>query len=70
MLFCDEEGFPITEYLPEDHEGREMYPGRTDPMPDKGRALGRLEERDGRKIEKKKVGRGGLMGDQGTQSCC
>ena len=26
-----------------------------DPTPDKGRALGRLEEREGRKIEKRKA---------------
>lgn len=69
MLFCDEEGFPITEYLPEDHEGREIYPGRMDPTPDKGRALGRLEEREGRKIEKKKAGP--TPPDDGEErSCC
>ena len=32
---CDE----ITEYLPEDHEGRQCYGIITDPTPDKGRAL-------------------------------
>jgi len=30
---------PITEYLPEGHEGREVYGLVTDPTPDKGRAL-------------------------------
>jgi ferredoxin-thioredoxin reductase catalytic chain len=30
---------PITEYLPEGHEGREVYGVITDPTPDKGRAL-------------------------------
>ncbi len=30
---------PITEYLPEGHEGREVYGLITDPTPDKGRAL-------------------------------
>ena len=68
MLFCDEEGFPITEYLPEDHEGREIYPGRTDPTPDKGRALGRLEEREGRKIEKKAGPTPPADGEE--RSCC
>jgi hypothetical protein len=38
--------------LPEDHEGREIYGLIEDPHPDKGRALGRLEEKQGRKIEK------------------
>jgi ferredoxin-thioredoxin reductase catalytic chain len=30
---------PITEYLPEGHEGREVYGVVTDPSPDRGRAL-------------------------------
>ena len=30
---------PITEYLPEDHEGRQCYGVVTDPTPEKGRAL-------------------------------
>jgi ferredoxin-thioredoxin reductase catalytic chain len=30
---------PITEYLPEGHEGREVYGIVTDPTPEKGRAL-------------------------------
>jgi len=38
--------------LPEGHEGREIYGIIKDPHPDKGRALGRLEEKQGRKIEK------------------
>jgi len=33
-----EDGMPITEYLPEGHEGREIYGVITDPPPDKGRA--------------------------------
>ena len=49
-----EEGLPITEYLPEDHEGRQAYGLRKDPNPDLGRALGRLEEERGKKIEKGK----------------
>jgi ferredoxin-thioredoxin reductase catalytic chain len=32
-----EDGLPITEYLPEDHEGREIYGLVKDPHPDKGR---------------------------------
>ncbi len=39
LLFVREDGLPITEYLPEDHEGREAYGVVTDPTPDKGRAL-------------------------------
>jgi ferredoxin-thioredoxin reductase catalytic chain len=39
LLFVREDGLPITEYLPEDHEGRECYGVVTDPTPDKGRAL-------------------------------
>lgn len=52
LLFVNEEGLPITEHLPEDHEGREIYGVIKDPIPDKGRALGKLEEKQGRKIEK------------------
>ena len=39
LLFVNSEGLPITEYLPEDHEGRTTYGLVTDPTPDKGRAL-------------------------------
>jgi ferredoxin-thioredoxin reductase catalytic chain len=39
LLFVNSEGMPITEYLPEDHEGRKTYGLVTDPTPDKGRAL-------------------------------
>jgi ferredoxin-thioredoxin reductase catalytic chain len=39
LLFVNEEGIPITEYLPEDHEGRQIYGLVKDPHPDKGRAL-------------------------------
>jgi ferredoxin-thioredoxin reductase catalytic chain len=38
--------------LPEGHEGREIYGLIEDPHPDKGRAIGRLEEKQGRKIDK------------------
>ena len=44
LLFVNADGLPITEYLPEDHEGREIYGLIEDPTPDKGRALGRIEE--------------------------
>src|SRR5690349_16289123 len=39
LLFVREDGLPITEYLPEEHEGREVYGLVTDPTPDIGRAL-------------------------------
>jgi len=39
LLFVRDDGMPITEYLPEDHEGRHCYGLVTDPTPDKGRAL-------------------------------
>lgn len=39
LLFVNKEGLPITEYLPEDHEGRKAYGLVKDPTPDKGRAL-------------------------------
>lgn len=39
LLFVNEEGLPITEHLPEGHEGREIYGLVKDPTPDKGRAL-------------------------------
>ncbi|MCA9082084.1 MAG: hypothetical protein KDA58_16095 [Planctomycetaceae bacterium] len=37
LLFVTPEGLPITEYLPEDHEGRQIYGVVKDPTPDKGR---------------------------------
>ena len=37
LLFVSPEGFPITEYLPEEHEGRQIYGLVKDPTPDKGR---------------------------------
>jgi len=47
-LFVNPEGLPITEYLPEDHEGRQIYGLVKDPHPEKGRALrhksGAMEE--------------------------
>ena len=47
LLFVDKDGMPITEHLPEDHEGKEMYGVIEDPHPDKGRALRhKAEERE------------------------
>ncbi len=37
LLFTTPEGLPITEYLPEGHDGIEMYGIVKDPTPDKGR---------------------------------
>jgi ferredoxin-thioredoxin reductase catalytic chain len=39
LLFVNEQGLPITEYLPPDHEGLKTYGIVNDPTPDKGRAL-------------------------------
>jgi ferredoxin-thioredoxin reductase catalytic chain len=39
LLFVTAEGLPITEYLPEAHEGRQIYGLVKDPTPDKGRPL-------------------------------
>jgi ferredoxin-thioredoxin reductase catalytic chain len=40
----NEEGLPITEYLPEDHDGRIAFGLVNDPTPDKGRPLRHLAE--------------------------
>jgi ferredoxin-thioredoxin reductase catalytic chain len=37
LLFVTPEGLPITEYLPEDHEGRMTYGLVSDPTPGQGR---------------------------------
>jgi ferredoxin-thioredoxin reductase catalytic chain len=39
LLFVTPEGMPITEYLPEDHDGRQIYGLVADPTPEKGRPL-------------------------------
>ncbi|MGF1581020.1 MAG: ferredoxin-thioredoxin reductase catalytic domain-containing protein [Gemmataceae bacterium] len=39
LLFTTPDGSPITEYLPEGHEGREIYGVVKDPTPGKGREL-------------------------------
>ena len=47
LLFVNEEGLPITEYLPKDHEGLKIHGLVKDPTPDKGRALRhKAEERE------------------------
>lgn len=51
LLFVDEKGLPITEHLPDDHEGKKMYGQIKDPNPDKGRALKNLAEK--RELERK-----------------
>lgn len=56
--------------MPEGHEGREIYGLIKDEHPDKGRALGRLEEKQGRTIDKsggaKQHEGGGATGDAPT----
>ncbi|MBS1807996.1 MAG: ferredoxin:thioredoxin reductase [Acidobacteria bacterium] len=39
LLFVTQEGLPITEYLPEDHDGRKTYGLVQDPTPELGRPL-------------------------------
>ncbi len=51
LLFVTEEGTPVTEYLPADHEGREAYGVVKDPNPDKGRATAKVLEKQGRAVE-------------------
>lgn len=43
LLFTLDSGMPITEYLPEWHEGRQIYGLTNDPTPDKGRALSTVQ---------------------------
>jgi ferredoxin-thioredoxin reductase catalytic chain len=52
LLFVREDGMPITEYLPEDHEGRQAYGVVTDPTPDKGRPL--RDKAPERELERKR----------------
>ena len=44
LLFVAPDGMPITEYLPEDHEGRQIYGLVKDPLPGKGREASKEEE--------------------------
>jgi ferredoxin-thioredoxin reductase catalytic chain len=39
LLFVTSEGLPITEYLPEDHDGRQTYGLVKDPTPERGRSM-------------------------------
>lgn len=39
LLFTTPDGLPVTEYLPEDHEGRAIYGLVKDPSPELGRPL-------------------------------
>lgn len=43
LLFTLDTGMPITQYLPEWHEGRQIYGLTEDPTPDKGRALSTVQ---------------------------
>ncbi len=53
LLFTNAEGLPITEYLPEDHEGRQIYGLVEDPTPDKGRPLrDKADERERERRER------------------
>jgi ferredoxin-thioredoxin reductase catalytic chain len=45
LLFVTADGTPITEYLPEGHEGREAYGIVKDPDPTRGRATAKVLER-------------------------
>jgi ferredoxin-thioredoxin reductase catalytic chain len=51
LLFVTPEGVPITEYLPEDHEGRQAYGIVKDPSPGKGRAVARVLEKQSQEGE-------------------
>src|SRR5262245_60368213 len=51
LLFVTPEGVPITEYLPEGHEGRDAYGLVKDPSPAKGRAVGRVLGKQGQEGE-------------------
>jgi ferredoxin-thioredoxin reductase catalytic chain len=51
LLFVTQEGLPITEHLPQDHEGRQIYGEVKDPAPELGRAL--RKKAGGREKERK-----------------
>jgi ferredoxin-thioredoxin reductase catalytic chain len=53
LLFVNEDGQPITEYLPDDHEGRQIYGLVEDPTPELGRPLrGKAAEREKERKER------------------
>ena len=45
LLFVTPEGKPVTEYLPENHEGRQIYGLVKDPTPEQGREAVRRSKR-------------------------
>lgn len=51
LLFVNEEGLPITEHLPEDHDGRTSYGLVRDPHPELGRPL--RAKAEARELERK-----------------
>jgi ferredoxin-thioredoxin reductase catalytic chain len=51
LLFVNADGLPITEYLPEDHDGRLAYGLVRDPTPEKGRPL--RSEAEAREAERR-----------------
>lgn len=51
LLFTTPEGLPITEYLPDDHEGKAMYGIVKDPTPGLGRNM--KDKAEVREIERK-----------------
>jgi ferredoxin-thioredoxin reductase catalytic chain len=54
LLFVNAEGLPITEYLPEGHDGRTSFGIVPDPTPDRGRPLRHLaEEREQERRERR-----------------
>ena len=53
LLFVTAEGKPVTEYLPEDHDGRKSYGLVKDPTPGLGRALrDKAEDRERERRER------------------
>jgi ferredoxin-thioredoxin reductase catalytic chain len=53
LLFLDDQGRPITEYLPEGHEGLQIHGLVKDPTPDKGRPLrAKWQEREQEREER------------------
>lgn len=68
LLFVTESGLPITEHLPADHEGREIYGLVQDPTPGQGRALGRLEAARGVQLHKDGARPEGAEAGQGAEA--
>ncbi len=51
LLFVRKDGQPITEYLPEGHEGRQTYGIVSDETPDKGRDVWRVQQAAKARVE-------------------